>query len=77
MLDRVLLIVTSGLVLLTLIFAVGAVFVPGFREGGSAIVGVILGAIVAGLGSIVTAGYVTKELRRPNGKNGNGNGNGA
>ncbi len=72
MLDKVLLIVTSGLVLMALIFAIGAVFVPGFREGGSAIVGVILGAIVSGLGAIVTAGYVTKELRKPNVKNGNG-----
>ena len=73
MLDRVLLIITGGLVLLALIFAVGAVFVPEFREGGSAIVGVILGALVAGLGSIVTAGYVTKEIRskeNENGKNG-------
>ena len=64
MLDRVLLILVVGLMLLAAIFAVGAVFVPGFRESGSAIVGVILGAIVAGLGSIVTAGYVTKEIRK-------------
>ncbi len=41
MLDKVLLIVTTGLVALALIFALGAVFVPEFREGGAAIVGVI------------------------------------
>lgn len=62
-LDRVLLIFTIALVVLGGFFAIAAVFVPNFQQGGSAIAGVILGALTAGLGSVLTAGYVTREIR--------------
>lgn len=61
--DRVLIIVTSTLSLLCVVFAVAAIFVPDFRDNGANISIVILGALTTMAGSVLTGSYFARDLK--------------
>lgn len=65
---KVLLFVGVTLCVLAVIFALGAIFVPDFRDDGTLIAGTILGALVT-MGTTIAATFAAQAYNKKNGNN--------